>query len=65
MKKEIQNAWGHLGSIKVRLKMGGTSYDDAVIEAKPHLEVINAEMKILSKKFKKAFYPLTFTKVMR
>jgi hypothetical protein len=54
-----------LKEIKLLLKTGQISYDEAKLLAKPHLDVLNTKINVIAKKFGKRPSPVGFTKFMR
>lgn len=51
--------------IRGKLLSGILSYDQAKLEATPVIEEMNRIGKEIAKRFKKKFYPFTFTGLMR
>lgn len=65
MSEETKSLREDLMQIKTALACGWISYDEAKIEAEPLLERLNDKAKEVAKKYKRNFYPFTFTEIMR
>lgn len=54
-----------LEQIKKDLNSGKIDYSVAKSQAIPYLVILNGKAKEIAKKFKKNYYPITFTNYMR
>jgi len=55
----------HIAQIKAKLATGQISYAEAVAEAKPHAEAMDAIARGIAKKYGKKHYPFAIAKLLR
>lgn len=61
----VQQSRTAIQTIKIKMRMGTVTYDEAKELIKPHLEILNVKGKEIAKKYQKKYMPLTFNIVMR
>lgn len=60
-----QEALDRARGIILTMKLGGISYAEAKEKAQPYLDICNARIKEIAKKYKKPAYEIKFTKLAR